>query len=312
MEKRKQFDCVGVGLCAIDYLCLVPDYPAANTKTEAVAYSRQGGGPIATAMVTLARLGAAVGFVGKVGADVEGEFVRAEFQWENVDYSNLIVDKTERTPQAFIWVDQKTGDRSIVLNRTQWTPPNWDAIDHAVFAGTKFLHVDGRFPELEIPAIRLAKSHGAKIVMDAGGVRKEMDTYFSWVDYFVASETFFKSYFKNTSLESGLKELITLGPRAAVVTLGNAGAMGADENGLVRTPAFTIPVIDTTGAGDVYHGAFIFGLLQGWSLEKTMIFSGAVAGLKCRRLGGRKGIPSLRETQDFLLKNGFQEFEAKL
>ena len=308
MTRSKEFDCVGLGLCPIDYLCVVPSYPKPNEKTEAVSFSQQGGGPVATAMVALSRLGGKAAFVGKVGADAEGEFVRAQFQWEGVDYSGVLVDREVRTPQAFVWIDGKTGERSIVLNRTEWNPPSWEQIDHDVFKNTRYLHIDGRFPELEIPAAEMAKANGAKIVMDVGSVRDEMESFFHLADYFVASETFFSSHFPGRSLEEGLQEILRKGPSVAIVTLGERGAWGADRFHLHKIPAFSVPVADTTGAGDVFHGAFIFGLLQKWDLKKTLIFSSAVAALKCTQVGGRKGIPSYSETINFLKNKGIFEF----
>ena len=308
MIESKEFDCVGLGLCPIDYLCVVPSYPKPNEKTEAVSFSQQGGGPVATAMVALSRLGGKAAFVGKVGADVEGEFVRAQFQWEGVDYSRVLVDKEVRTPQAFVWIDGKTGERSIVLNRTEWNPPAWEQIDHDVFTKTRYLHIDGRFPELEIPAAEMAKANGAKIVMDVGSVRDEMESFFRLVDYFVASETFFSSHFPGRSLEEGLQEILRKGPSVAIVTLGERGVWGADRFGLHKIPAFSVSVADTTGAGDVFHGAFIFALLKKWDFKKQLIFASAVAALKCTQLGGRKGIPSYLETIQFLRNNGQSEF----
>lgn len=308
MTESKEFDCVGLGLCPIDYLCVVPSYPKPNEKTEAVGFSQQGGGPVATAMVALSRLGGKAAFVGKVGADAEGEFVRAQFQWEGVDYSRIIVDKEVRTPQAFVWIDGKTGERSIVLNRTEWEPPSWEQIDHEVFTKTRYLHIDGRFPELEIPAAEMAKANGAEIVMDVGSIREEMESFFRLVHYFIASETFFNSHFPDRTLEEGLQEILRKGPSVVVVTLGERGAWGADRFHLHKIPAFSVPVIDTTGAGDVFHGAFIFSLLKKWDLKKQLIFASAVAALKCTQLGGRKGIPSYSETIQLLRNNGQSEF----
>ncbi len=306
---QKLPDCVGIGHCAFDYICLLDHYPAENEKTEAVGYSEQGGGPVATAMVTLARLGGKTAFVGRVGTDPEGNFVRQQFRSEGVDISALQIDPSVRTPQAFVWVNRQNGHRSIVLNRSNWQPPRWEEIDQTLFDRTRFLHMDGRFPDLEIPAAKRVRARGGKIVLDVGSVRDEMEAIFEVTNYFVASENFFRQFLGSISLREGLQRLQERGPGTVVVTLGEKGAAGLDGTGFYRIPAFPVHVVDTTGAGDVFHGAFIYGLTQGWQFEKILVFANAVAALKCTRPGGREGIPDLETTYAFLRERNEAFFE---
>ncbi len=309
MKNPERLDCVGIGHCAFDYICLLEHYPAENEKTEAVGYSEQGGGPVATAMVTLAKLGGRAAFVGRVGADPEGDFVRQEFEHAGVDISALQVEPSVRTPQAFVWVNTQNGHRSIVLNRSRWQPPRWEEIDATIFDRTRFLHMDGRFPELEIPAAERVRSRGGKVVLDVGSVREQMDEIFGVVDYFVASENFFREFLGSIPLQTGLKQLKARGPATVAVTLGEKGSAGLDDFGFYHVPAFSVDVVDTTGAGDVFHGAFIYGLTRGWELQKILVFSNAVAALKCTRPGGREGIPNLETTRAFLRERNTDFFE---
>ncbi len=304
------FDCVGIGHCAFDYICLLNHYPAENEKTEAVGYSEQGGGPVATAMVTLARLGGKAAFAGRVGDDPEGKFVREQFRQEGVNISALQVEPSVRTPQAFVWVNTKNGHRSIVLNRSRWWPPEWKEIPQWPFERTRFLHIDGRFAELERSAAQLVHAFGGKVVLDIGSVRSQMDWLFEEVDYFVVSENFFRGFLGPVAIKEGLERLQARGPSTVVVTLGEQGSAGLDATGFFHVPAFPVQVVDTTGAGDVFHGAFIFGLTQGWPLEKNLIFANAVAALKCTRPGGRQGIPNLETTWRFLRENNTVFFGA--
>ncbi len=311
ISEAASFDCVGMGHCAFDYICLLDRYPGENEKTEAIGYSEQGGGPVATAMVTLARLGAKVAFVGRVGDDREGRFVREEFRREGVDISALQIRASVRTPQAFVWVNTENGHRSIVLNRTHWQPPRWEEMNTDVLENTPYLHLDGRFPDWEIPAARFVKSRGGKIVVDVGSVRDEMESLFEIVDYFVASENFLRQFAPKSSLKKALAAIRARGPSTVVVTLGEKGSAGIDSSGFFHFPAFSVSVVDTTGAGDVFHGAFIFGLIREWNLPKILAFSNAVAALKCTRPGGREGIPNLETTLRFLRERNSVFFEKE-
>ncbi|MBD3288028.1 hypothetical protein GF337_04425 [candidate division KSB1 bacterium] len=295
------FDCVGIGICAVDYICLLSHYPVLDEKLDAQQFSFQGGGPIPTALVTLARLGAKTAYLGIVGHDDNGKFVLKQLEQEEVDISAVIVDKNCATNQAFIWIDNKSGKKTIVLNKNSAAAPlmpNEISVTH--IKSTKFLHIDGRETEATITAIEMAKEAGVQVVLDAGSPRKELNKILSMVDYPVVSESFCKSYLSTTSYENALEKLMDNGARAAVITCGAKGCYGADENGILFQPSFEVDVIDTTGAGDVFHGAFIYGLIQNWELAKNLEFSSAAAAINCTYLGGRAGIPGLKKVNQFL------------
>ena len=295
------FDCVGIGICAVDYICLLSYYPELDEKLDAQQFSFQGGGPIPTALVTLARLGAKTAYLGIVGHDDNGKFVLKQLEQEGVDISAVIVDKNCATNQAFIWIDNQSGKKTIVLNKNSAAAPlmpNEISISH--IKTTKYLHIDGRETEATIAAIEMAKDAGVKVILDAGSPRKELTKILNLVDYPVVSESFCKSYLSTSSYEKGLEKLMNFGATAAVITCGAKGCYGADENGVIYQPPFNVEIIDTTGAGDVFHGAFIYSLLQNWSLEKNLEFSSAAAAINCTHLGGRAGIPGIKKINQFL------------
>jgi sugar/nucleoside kinase (ribokinase family) len=176
--------------------------------------------------------------------------------------------------------------------------PNEISISH--IKTTKYLHIDGRETEATIAAIVMAKDAGVKVILDAGSPRKELTKILSLVDYPVVSESFCKTYLSTSSYEKGLEKLMNFGATAAVITCGAKGCYGADENGVIYQPPFNVEIIDTTGAGDVFHGAFIYSLLQNWSLEKNLEFSSAAAAINCTHLGGRAGIPGIKKINQFL------------
>lgn len=299
-NKRMDFDCLGFGICAVDYLCLVPRYPGLDEKTEALEFSIQGGGPVATALTTLARLGRQTSFIGRVGDDDNGKFLVNEFNRVGVNISGLIIDSTVPTQQAFIWVDASNGKRSIVLNNSRYRPIVASELNLDYVRSAKYLLIDGRDTEATFALIHWAKAHGTKIVLDAGSQRQGMEELLALVDYPVVSEKFCRQYFGSGDYAWAVQQLFRRGATAAVVTCGSAGCYGADRHGSYYQPAFPVNVKDTTGAGDVFHGAFIFGLLEQWELKHVLKFASAVAALKCKQLGGRSGIPDLQTVNHFL------------
>jgi len=297
----QNYDCIGFGICAADYLCIVPKYPKLDEKTETVEFSYQGGGPIATALVTLARLGFNTSFIGKIGIDADGNFVLQQFSVEGVNTSGIIVDDNMSTNKAFIWIDQKSGKRSIVLNGKKYIPVSVNEISFAHINSTKYLLIDGRDTDSVFRAINWAKKKGTQIVLDAGSPRERNEEILRLVDYPVVSQSFCHEYFNTKNYRWVVQELLNFGAKVAVVTCGDKGCYAADLTGTYYQPAFKVRVVDTTGAGDVFHGAFVAGLLKNWQLPEILKFASAVAAIKCRQLGGRKGIPNMEEVNKFLL-----------
>ncbi len=295
------WNCVGFGLCAFDYLAVVQSYPALNQKTDAIAYSQQGGGPVATALATLGRLGGEqITFVGRVGDDMEGKFIRQALAQEGVDTCYLQAVSQTPSAQAFVWIEKNSGKRSVVLHRDSRLLTMPAEIVAEPFNSTRLLLIDGREPEAALFAAKITKAAGGQVVMDAGSLRPRMTEFFQVVDYFVCSRDFLNAFNGELKVEEAVQQIQYLGCKWVVATLGEEGAIGFDGEQIYRAMAFSVPVVDTTGAGDVYHGAFVYGLLRGWQLKQIMQFANAVAALKCRQLGGRAGIPRYDEVKSFL------------
>ncbi|MFH1539174.1 MAG: carbohydrate kinase family protein, partial [bacterium] len=174
------------------------------------------------------------------------------------------------------------------------------------FPRGRFLLMDGRDIEACLKAARLTRRWGGKVVVDIGSPRKRMDELFGLTDYFIASHAFVTRYFGRMSPETACRRILAGGPGVVVITLGESGCIVATVDEFIKVPAFKREnfVVDTTGAGDVFHGAFIFGLTKGWSLERCARFANATAFLKCGKLGGRAGIPTLGVVQEFLKHKG--------
>lgn len=300
-------DCVGVGLCVFDHLCLLKKYPGADDKIVALEHSTQGGGPVATAMATLGRLGARTAFVGRVGDDTEGRFVIHELERMGVDASRVIVGRGAKTPTAFCWVEKGTGRRAVTLAKDGKCSLSARDIREPDFPRARFLLIDGRDADACLKAARITSRRGGRVVLDIGSPRRRMDEIFSATDFFIASHMFIRKFHGRVKPETACRKILARGPETAVITLGAEGSIVANRDGLMeRVPAFTRPgwIVDTTGAGDVFHGAFVHGLIRGWDVRRCALFANAAAFLKCGSLGGRAGIPTVAQVNRLIRESG--------
>jgi sulfofructose kinase len=294
------WDCLGFGICPLDYLSVLDPYPGLEEKVDVIASSVQGGGPVPTAMATLSKLGAKVAFVGKTGDDYEGKLILSELQKFKVNTDFMLVDKKVKSLKAFIWVDKNTGKRTVALDRTKMRSVKPKELNLLKEVSFKYLHLDGRDMEANIYLAERAKREGSEVILDVGSLREGIDDLFPYIDYLVVSKKFAYDYFGSDDLSQACQKLKKFGFKCVVITLSEKGCLWTDSDKVNYFPGFKIKVTDTTGAGDVFHGAFIFGLLKKWKMEKIMEFASACAALKCRKLGGREGIPSLKEVKVFL------------
>jgi ribokinase len=202
---------------------------------------------------------------------------------------------------AFIPISAGTGKRTIFWHRGYVPPLEPSDVDLSVFPKATLLHLDGLMIEASMEAARQAKARGMTVVMDAGTMRTGSQRLASLVDVLIASERFANPLVGvDARPETALQALHELGPELVIITLGPKGSIGSDRRDTVRQGAFPVDAVDTTGAGDVYHGGYLYGMLQGWDMQRCMRFASAVSALKCRHIGGRKGIPDLKIVETFL------------
>ena len=293
-------DVIGIGTCTADMLFVVPQPPAFGRSGRASQYLRQSGGPVATALVTLARLGVSTRFVGRAGDDPEGVFIREEFQKEGVDVSRLMLEPNVFSRAVLVLVDQATGERCFTSRRETNTPLGVSDLDRQEIESAKVLHLDDA-DDTSIQAAKWAKAAGVTVVLD-GTWHSEILTerLLPLVDIPIVSEVFAQGWMPDAPPEAVVKRLCEFGARIAVVTLGERGCVAKWAEEQLTLPAFPVDVLDTTGAGDAFHGGFIYGVLQDWSVTEIVRFASAVASLNCRQLGGRSGLPALEEVHQFL------------
>ncbi|MGH7868644.1 MAG: PfkB family carbohydrate kinase [Candidatus Dormibacteraceae bacterium] len=291
-------DVVGLGLNATDTVILVRDFPALGGKERVVSESRQAGGQIATALVTCRRLGLTCRYIGKVGDDDAGRFQLRTLEQEGLDIQHVKVSKDTPNQLAYIVVDQATGERTVFWDRDPRLAVTPSEISRDALAGARALHLDGCDVDACVTAAGWAREMGIPVVADLDTVYREVEKLFPLIDYLVASANFLPSATGEADpfhvLEYMSREYKM---KMAGMTLGRDGALVYRDSRFIYSPGFVVETVDTTGAGDVFHGAFLYGLLRGWPIERSLDFSNAMAGLNCTALGARGGIGTEAEAQ---------------
>lgn len=296
---------VGLGQCSLDYLFIVDSYPRPDTKTEILHWTVCGGGPVATALVSLSRIGIDCDMHGVIGDDENGHKIAESIREERVNIDGLLKRPEATSQTAFIAVEKATGKRTVFWSRASGPPLKSEEIHEGFLNHADFLLLDGLMEEASLYAAEKAKKSGIPVMLDAGRLRSGMLDLAARCDYVVASEEFCREIAgvgdeDALEPEAALYRLHDSGAGVSTVTLGSGGSVTFSDNEVFSVPAFQVDVVDTTGAGDVFHGGYIYGLLKNWNIHEVVRFATAFASLKCRKLGGRAGIPTLQEVNDLL------------
>ena len=299
--QRKKVDVVGLGLNATDTVLMVREFPPLGGKERVVSLSRQAGRQVATALVACQRLGLQARYVGKVGDDEAGRFQLQSLREEGVDVEFTGVTRSAATQFGLIIVDQATGERTVFWDRDSRLAVTPEELTPEVITSARILHVDGCDPDACAQAAKWARKAGIPVLADLDTVYKKVEQIFPLIDYLIASANFLPAVTGHNDpfrvLEYMAREYKI---RAPGMTLGRDGALLYSEGRFYYSPGFVIETVDTTGAGDIFHGAFAYGLLQEWGIEKVLDFSNAMAGLNCTRVGARGGIATCTEAEKLI------------
>jgi len=295
-DPRDGIDVLCVGTAAYDLIFAVDAHPGADEKRAAGDLVRCGGGPAANASLTISRLGHTAAFAGYLGDDPFGD--------ENLDdltaagvRTNLVLRGSSPTPMSAVIV-KPDGQRSLVYYRASsgFLPP--ESID-LVQVDPKVILFDGHEPHVSIPLADEARGRGIPIILDAGSVRQGTVELAARCDHLVCALKFALDYTGVNDEEEALNQLSNLAP-TVVITLGDRGLIWGKGEERGRQPAFAVNAVDTTGAGDIFHGAYAAALLQGREWPDMLRYASAAAALCCTKMGARLGIPSKEEVETFL------------
>jgi len=303
LPANKPFDAVGFGLNAVDHLIVVPEYPAFDTKIRLLAHKQSAGGQTASAMVALQRLGLKTAYAGRFGSDPEGLFGLATLKEDgvNVDYAQVVDGAKNQI--AFITIDARNGERTIVWDRDDrlaYTPE-----EAPVEFGTmgRVLHLDAHDPRACLRLAQAARDAGTIVSADIDNVYDGLPELLPFIDILIGSKEFPRRVTGITGERAALMELkARYGCAIVGMTIGTAGAVVYCDGQFLESPAFEAPggCKDTTGAGDAFHGGLLYGLLHGDEIETSMLYGNAVAAMKCSALGARTALPTKPQLQEFL------------
>jgi ribokinase len=303
-------DIVGIGLCTFDILIKLPDLPTWDQPTYMEAVAIDGGGPCGTALCAAAKLGAKTGFIGTAGSDWLGAFKLKTMTDLGVDISHVVSRDFKENQIACVYVHQETGERIFNLSKDFYAYPlQAHEIERDYITRAGYLLLDGHYLEASTRAADWMHAAGKQVVLDGGKTtsNKPDETKSALVelsDILICGSGFAEAITGEAELHTAGQAALTYGPSIVVITQGELGSYTFTHDKQFHTPAFPVDVVDTTGAGDVFHGAYIFGLLQGWELETIAIFASAAAAMECTYLGGRSGLPDFQLVMNFLKQRG--------
>src|SRR5215211_1187126 len=297
----RPFDAVGFGLNAVDHLIVVPEYPAFDTKMRLLDHKQSAGGQTASAMVALRRLGLKTAYAGRFGSDPEGLFGFQTLKDDdvNVDFAEIVEDA--RNQIAFITIDARSGERTIVWDRDDRLAYKPEEAPAEFGAMGSVLHLDAHDPPACVRVAQAARASGTIISADIDNVYEGLPELLPLIDILIGSKEFPRRVTGITDARTALVELkARYGCALVGMTIGSAGAVVYGDGSFIESSGFEAPggCRDTTGAGDAFHGGFLYGLLTGEDVETSLKLGNAVAAIKCSALGARTALPIKSELEE--------------
>lgn len=290
-------DVAGVGLNALDTVIRLPHFPVPDSKVEILSAEAMPGGQVASAMVACRRWGLRARYVGKVGNDAAGKRQIAEMKRERVD-ARWIIAKGCRSQFSFILVDETTGERTVLWNRHRKIALQSKDLKRHWIRGAKALLVDGHDTQAAAQAARWAHKDRMPVVGDFDNRYPGVEELLEYVDFPITSKDLPERLTGETDLLKSIPKIhARFKFRLTAATLGSSGVIAWDGTRFIQCPAFRINPVDTTGAGDIFHGAFLYALVQAWPVRDMLEFSCAAAALNCQAMGARSGIASLKKIE---------------
>jgi len=306
LVRDRKFDAIGFGLNAVDHLVVVNAYPAFDTKVRLREHMQSAGGQTASAMAALQRLGLSTAYAGRFGSDAEGRFGFAALKDEGVDIEFAESVEGAHNQIAFIIIDERNGERTIIWDRDERLAYQPDEAPVEFASRGRVLHLDAHDPPACARMARAAREAGVIVSADIDNIYAGLPELLPDIDVLISSKEFPRRLTGIVDERASLIEVkARYGCRIVGMTLGVRGAVIYMDGAFVESPAFAVPggCRDTTGAGDAFHAGFIYGMLHGEEVEASMRLANATAALKCRALGARTSLPTQAELSQFLNQN---------
>ena len=300
LPANRRFQVVGLGLNAVDWIVVLGDYPPHGGKCRIEQRMQLGGGPVATASALCGRFGLETRYVGRVGDDDLGRFSLADLKREPMDISGVETVPGASSQYAVILVDRPTGERTVLWDLDAKLLYKPGELKKEWIIDGQILHLDGLDMDAATQAARWAQEAGMKVSLDIDMPESGVEELLRYTDFAIPSQDFLIELSSDRNWRSGLRELGSLTKGFVAATRGKDGVAVLFDGEVIEIPGFTGKIIDTTGAGDVFHGAFIYALFQNWTVLNCIRFASAAALQACGRYGARASIPELASVQSFL------------
>jgi len=302
--KEPGIQVVGLGMATLDVLMRREGSEAAAGATKLLDFGLDAGGPVATAVSAAARLGVGAALIATAGSDAAGELKCSLLARGGVDLSRIIRRPGGETQVSLVWIDGQTGERTFSVHPRfgagQIVP---DELDRDFITSAQWLHLDGSHAAAALQAAQWMREAGKRVIIDAAETRtpvgESMRALCRRADVLVCGTGFAESLTGRSDTWEALRAARAMGPEVVVETAGGCGSYTAAPGEEFHTPAFDVEVVDTTGAGDVFHGAYIVGLLRGWPAQAIATFASAAAAIACTRLGGQAGLSTFDDVVAF-------------
>jgi sulfofructose kinase len=308
MTNSSKVDLVGVGLNATDTIIPLSSYPARGSKVEYRTATVLPGGQVASTVVACQQWGMRTRYVGKLGDDTAATLHREAFARAGVE-TQIITVSGGASPQSLILVDGG-GERTVLCRRDERLILQPSDLDHDWIVNARALHVDGHDTAAATLAASWARAAGIPVIADLDEIYPGIEDLIENIDYLIVSRDFPCRLMGESDLEKALQQMQRrYGCVLTAATLGEEGVLAWDGKQFHHTPAYAVRVVDTTGAGDIFHAGFIHGLLQGWPLDRQLDFACAAAALNCMAVGARGGIEKVDKIET-LMATGTRHHDA--
>jgi sugar/nucleoside kinase (ribokinase family) len=293
----------GVGAAVLDHLNLIEDYPNEDGSTHITQVISQGGGACATAVVAAKRLGMYGQIVSSVGDDETGKMILDGLDREGIDTTMVEIIPGGISPHSEIMVNPQTGTRTKFVCNNTLPPIEWNNDQIALLKNSDILHVDGTRYDNAMAAIKLAKQFGIPVSVDGCHMEEDKQlnrTMAEMADILIMNARYPKIVAGTATTEEALAYFASHGPKVVISTQGTKGCLAWIDGRIEVFPAYSVKAVDSTGAGDVFHGAFIAAYMRGYDVRQAIRYASIAAALKCTQVGGRAGIPSDQEIVSYL------------
>ena len=298
---------VGIGACVADTLWCLPTYPTEDTKMKADESKQAGGGPVATGLVAARKLGAQTAFIGNLADDASGRFLLSDFEKYGVETDLVKVLSGYRSFSSVLLLAADRGTRTCAFDRGNLPPTDLDARQTAAIEGAEILMVDGNDLDAAVRSAEIARAAGKRVLYDCGGNYPNVGRLLAVADILIPSEEFALAETGCRTADDAARALFRkYHPAVVVITQGKRGGILFDGRAVTPYPIYPARVVDSNGAGDVFHGAFAAALLRGYDYLTCCHFASATSALKCTGVGARESVPDFETVRNYLRENGYE------